>query len=138
MGLKWAKPDQPPLPSKPTSSVIRLPASGGCLALSETAHTLFVNTLLKVKNRIITFRVTDTELVLLKSASDLSGARCLSDYARTVMLRAAGSVSKDGDGHIEDKIHSLTGRLASVESDLLRVLNVINKLTCAGEVCPQP
>ena|ERR1035441_10616277 len=131
MGLKWRSlPNslQNPLPAV-------LPASAGAL---RKPPILFVDTLLKIKSRIITFRVTDTELVLLKSASDLSGARCLSDYARTVMLRAAGSVSKDGDGHIEDKIHSLTGRLASVESDLLRVLNVINRLTCAGVVCPQP
>jgi hypothetical protein len=86
----------------------------------------------KTKNRIINFRVTDEELACLKLASDLHGARCLSDFARTVMLgTAGGSRPTDGDKHIEERISSLDGRLASVESDLTWV---INRLSCAEEV----
>lgn len=96
--------------------------------------------MLKLKNRIINFRVTDDELTRLKSASDLHGARCLSDFARTVMLGTAtgSAAANEGDGQLEEMIHSLDGRLASVESDLLHVLNVIKTLSCAGDVCRKP
>jgi hypothetical protein len=88
----------------------------------------------KLKNRIINFRVTDEELACLKSASDLQGARCLSDFARTVMLRTAvrsGSAS-EGDRHIEEQLHMLDCRLSAVESDLMRVMDM---LSGAGELC---
>ena len=91
----------------------------------------------KLKNRIINFRVTDEELVRLKTASDFHGARCLSDYARTVMLGIAESSfsTKETTGQIEEKIHSLDGRLTSVESELSRV---IKHAVCLGEECPKP
>jgi len=91
----------------------------------------------KLKNRIINFRVTDEELARLKSASDLHGARCMSDFARTVMLKSVtgpASPSND-DGHIEQKIDSLDGRLTSVESELSRV---IKHAVCLGEACRNP
>lgn len=91
----------------------------------------------KLKNRIINFRVTDEELARLKSASDQHGARCMSDFARAIMLRTVaepGSV-REGDGQIEEKIHSLDGRLTSVESDLSRV---IKYAACLKAVCRQP
>jgi hypothetical protein len=93
--------------------------------------------LLKLKNRIINFRVTDDELARLKSASDLHGARCLSDFARTIILGTASgsSDSNEGNEHIEEKIHSLDGRLSSVEAGLLRVINM---LSCAGHWCRKP
>lgn len=53
------------------------------------------------------------------------------------MLRGARSTAAkegDGDEHIEEKIHSLAVRLASVESELLHLLNVINMLACRRSV----
>jgi hypothetical protein len=85
-----------------------------------------VRNLHKLKNRIINFRVTDEELARLKTASDLHGARCLSEFARTVMLGTASGA--EGDRCIEEKLQSLdgrlqslNGRLVSVESDLSRI-----------------
>jgi hypothetical protein len=91
----------------------------------------------KLKNRVINFRVTDEELARLKIASDFHGARCLSDYARTVMLGIAesSSLTKETGGQIEDKIHLLDGRLTSVESELSRV---IKHAVCLGEECRKP
>jgi hypothetical protein len=90
-----------------------------------------------LKNRIINFRVTDEELTRLKTASDLHGARCLSEFARAVMLGTAAATAsgREGDGYMEDKIQSLDGRLASVESDLSRVIDM---LLFAGEVYQKP
>jgi len=84
----------------------------------------------KLKNRVVNFRVTDEELNRLKASSNLHGARCLSDFARAVMLGSAPD--GDRDERMEEEIQSLDCRLAAVEAGLTRV---INKLSCAGEVC---
>ncbi len=107
MGLKWAKPAQ-----RTTNSPTDL-------------HTLN-----QLKNRVVNFRVTDEELKRLKTSSDLHGARCLSDFARTVMLGTAPGSAQDRDEHVEEKIQSLDGRLSAVEADLTRVVNL---LSFAGE-----
>jgi len=93
-----------------------------------------VQILHKLKNRIVNFRVTDDELTLLKAASSLHGARCLSEFARAVMLGTAAGPAPGGDldGDVVKKIQSLDSRLAAAESDLLRVINM---LSSAGEVC---
>ena len=130
MGLKWAKPDQTflfhqkPLPDQSTRP------QGEFVGVSGKAS----NNLQKLKNRIINFRVTDEELARLKSASNQHGARCMSDFARTIMLRtvAESGSARDGHGQIEEKIHSLDGRLTSVESDLSRVIKCA---ACLGAVC---
>jgi hypothetical protein len=99
-----------------------------------------VRNLHNLKNRIINFRVTDEELARLRTASDRHGARCLSEFARAVML---GTVSgREGERCIEEKVQSLDdrlqsldGRLVSVESDLSQV---IETLSFAGEVYHKP
>jgi len=98
---------------------------GGLLSLRELSrYSKTVQTLHKLKNRSIIFRVTDEDFVRLKTASNLRGARCLSDFARTVMLGTESGV--------EEKIQSLDGRLAAVEGGLSRVIAM---LSCAGEGC---
>lgn len=89
----------------------------------------------KLKNRIINFRVTDEELARLKSASDLHGARCLSDFTRTVMLRTATGAPDEGNRSIEEKIDGLDRRLTSVEAGLLRVTDMLSP---AGDVSRKP
>ena len=44
--------------------------------------------MLKTRNRIINFRVTEDEFARLRTASMENGARCLSDFARTAILHA--------------------------------------------------
>lgn len=82
----------------------------------------------KLKNRIITFRVTDDELARLKGASDFHDAKCLSEFVRTVMLGiAAGSSPNAGrEAPIQAEVQSLYARLAAVESDLSRVLELLS------------
>jgi hypothetical protein len=77
-----------------------------------------VHILHKLKNRNIIFRVTDEEFDRLKTASNLHGSRCLSEFARTIMLGTSAGV--------EDKIQALDGRLSTVESDLSRVVNMLS------------
>jgi hypothetical protein len=88
----------------------------------------------KLKNRIINFRVTDEELDRLKASSNLHGARCLSDFARSIMLGTATGTPVEGSSgmRVDQEIQSLDNRLTAVESDLT---HVISMLSSAGDIC---
>ena len=45
----------------------------------------------KVRGRLVNFRVTDDEFEQLKIACDRQGARCLSAFARKMMLNATNA-----------------------------------------------
>ena len=79
----------------------------------------------KLKNRIINFRVTDEELARLKSASSLHGARCLSEFARMIMLGTSPAPDPPADGHVNKKIQSLESRLEAVEFEVSRVMDLL-------------
>src|SRR5450759_4168274 len=49
----------------------------------------------KVRGRLVNFRVTDDEFEQLKTACDRQGARCLSAFARKIMLNAPDGGSDD-------------------------------------------
>jgi hypothetical protein len=72
----------------------------------------------------VNFRVTDEELTRLRSASSVYGAKCLSDFARAVMLGTPAE-SDPPIARIEEKIRSLEARLAAVESDVLRLIKTL-------------
>jgi hypothetical protein len=79
----------------------------------------------KIRSRLINFRVTDEEMELLKSASALNGSRCLSDFARSVMLSSAASPtgSRDREPPEEKRLLSMEQRLSQLECALARVLD---------------
>jgi hypothetical protein len=70
--------------------------------------------MLQIRTRLVNFRVTEEEFERLKSACNEHGARCLSDYARALMLGTphAGSES------IAAKVVALDRRLAVLELSL--------------------
>jgi hypothetical protein len=75
----------------------------------------------KVRGRLVNFRVTDDEFEQLKTACDRQGARCLSAFARKVMLSAP-------DAHAEDydrKLAVLDRRLSTLEVSLSRLFNAL-------------
>jgi hypothetical protein len=78
----------------------------------------------QIRSRIITLRVTDEELERVKSASALHGSRCLSDFARSVMLNGATSPAIPGSAEsvVEDRLLSMERRLAHLESAFVCVL----------------
>jgi hypothetical protein len=81
----------------------------------------------KIRSRLINFRVTDEEMERLKSASALNGCRCLSDFARTVMLGSAALPAGLGglESPDEKRLLLMEGRLAQLESALARVLDLM-------------
>jgi hypothetical protein len=129
MGLNWRS-------LFPGVFLSQLPLPVTSPSLSYDSRERSESLLYKTKNRIINFRVSDEELDRLKVASNLHGARCLSEFARAVILgTAAGSSPATGSEGCDDgKIQTLDSRLAAVESDLARVINI---LSSAGEVCRQ-
>lgn len=76
--------------------------------------------MLKTRSRLINFRVTEEEFDRLKSASAGCGARCLSDFARSVMLQTADDA---GAPQVEDRLAAIEDRLANLESGVARVLS---------------
>jgi hypothetical protein len=72
----------------------------------------------RLRSRIVNFRVTDEELALLKTASALRGSRCLSDFARSVMLETA-NVPAPPSSHdaCDSRIVSLEQRMDALESN---------------------
>jgi hypothetical protein len=75
----------------------------------------------KVRSRLVNFRVTDDEFQELKSASDRYGARCLSAFARKMVL-SAGAV--DGANRV-DELPSLVRRLSILEESMTRLFSAL-------------
>jgi len=75
----------------------------------------------KVRGRLVNFRVTDDELEQLKIACDRQGARCLSAFARQVMLRAPDATN----GDVDHKLAVLDRRLSTLEQSLSRLFNAL-------------
>ncbi len=71
----------------------------------------------QIRNRILTIRVSDDEFEQLKTTAELRGSRCLSDFARSIMLETAsrGSASL---GTWEGRMLSFERRLSALESGL--------------------
>jgi hypothetical protein len=86
--------------------------------------------MLKTRNRIINFRVTEDEFTRLRTASVENGARCLSDYARTAILHALeGYYDHDlGNGNGKDELQALLQRLGLVERSIAKLESMMSRL----------
>jgi hypothetical protein len=83
----------------------------------------------KIRKRLVNFRVTDQEFERIKTASDRQGARCISEFARTVMLGGTSpdTVSDSGDSlNLNDKLLSLERRLAMLELYVSRTIDALS------------
>ena len=79
----------------------------------------------QVRNRLVNFRVTDEEFRRLKAASTLQNARCLSEFARSVVLRTAGKESPSGATGVEDKLVAFDRRLAVLEGHMAALVDAL-------------
>jgi len=75
----------------------------------------------KARGRLVNFRVTDDEFEQLKSACDRQGARCLSAFARQVML----SPHDAGTDAYDRKLAALDRRLSTLEVSLSRLFHAL-------------
>jgi hypothetical protein len=76
----------------------------------------------KVRGRLVNFRVTDEEFSQLKVACDRQGARCLSAFARKLMLSAT---SDNGESH-DEKLRELDRRLSTLEDSMSRLFGALS------------
>ena len=89
----------------------------------------------KVRCRLINFRVTDEEFERLKVAASFQGSRCLSEFARFVMLGTADAQMSPVSQSVDSKLLVFDRRLAVLESNVARL---VDKSTAAnGSRVPQ-
>lgn len=75
----------------------------------------------KLRTRLVNFRVSDEEFKQLKLACNKHGARCLSDFARSVMLAPPGLRVEA----FSTTIVELDRRVAALESSLAQLADII-------------
>jgi hypothetical protein len=73
----------------------------------------------KVRGRLVNFRVTDDEFEQLKIACDQHGARCLSAFARKMMLNASNANGENLVERLADR------RLSILEDSMSRLFNAL-------------
>ncbi len=75
----------------------------------------------KPRNRLVNFRLSEEEFLLLQTTSEVSGARSLSDFARSAVLRAIEQARQPAPasdvasmiGSLDAKLQMVLERLAS-------------------------
>jgi hypothetical protein len=82
----------------------------------------------KIRKRLVNFRVTDQEFERIKTASDRQGARCISEFARAVMLSDKGSLASDsGDSvNVNDRLLAFERRLGMIELYVSRLSDALS------------
>lgn len=80
----------------------------------------------KVRSRLINFRVTDEELERLKAAANVQGSRCLSEFARFVML-GAGVQSSAVPESLDGKLLLFDRRLNVLEANVARLVEALGE-----------
>lgn len=78
----------------------------------------------RTRTRLVNFRVTDEEFERLKTASERRGARCLSDFARAIILHQPEDPSLSGS--YDDKFQSFDRRLNSLERSMSRLVAALS------------
>jgi hypothetical protein len=80
----------------------------------------------KLRKRLVNFRVTEQEFERIKIASDRQGARCISEFARSLMLGNVDSDSpSDFRDSLDDMLLSHDCRLAILENQVSRLAEAI-------------
>jgi hypothetical protein len=80
-----------------------------------------------IRRRLVNVRVTDQEFERIKTASNRQGARCISEFARAVMLKGAKS---DGAPDSADSL-ALSERLLGFERRLAMLELYVSRLADA-------
>ncbi len=83
------------------------------------------------KSRMISFRISDKEYEILKALHPHHGARNLSDFARTAMLRhlnsdpASGPVDAAVAATLQPAFEDLAGRVQQMQQDINRLTTML-------------
>jgi uncharacterized protein (DUF1778 family) len=80
----------------------------------------------KIRSRLINFRVTEEEFDQLKSAAALKGSRCLSEFARLIMLGTDGAHFPGDQESVDGKLSIFDQRLNVLESSVARLMDALS------------
>lgn len=69
---------------------------------------------MKPRNRMVVFRITEEQHVQLRVASSREGARSLSEFARSSVLRALGEPSLAGLAQALEEVKTSVEQLAQI------------------------
>lgn len=75
------------------------------------------------RTRLVNFRVSDDEFNQLRRACSKQGARCLSDFARTVMLTAPTAVQHP----LATSMAALEDRVAALDASMRQLTKVVHE-----------
>jgi hypothetical protein len=85
----------------------------------------------KTRSRLINFRVTDEELERLKTAATVQGSRCLSEFARLVMLGTAAG-AQFPESPEDGKLSLFDRRLNVLEANVARLVDALASAKAVG------
>ncbi len=88
---------------------------------------------IKPRTRLVNFRLTDDEYDHLIAACSLRGARSLSDFARSAVLRLADPQT-EAVGYLQCRLTTLDERVLELEDRIKRLIGLLHTSERAGSV----
>jgi hypothetical protein len=89
---------------------------------------------LNPRNRLVNFRLSEAEFDELKSVCLERGARSISEFARSAVLRSLGGQPTSGEADGE-QVQNLERKVGTLE---VRVDQLLNLISVAGATEPKP
>ncbi|HSB16151.1 MAG TPA: hypothetical protein VLE22_16980 [Bryobacteraceae bacterium] len=80
---------------------------------------------LRPRNRLVNFRLSQQEYETVKAVYAFTGARSISDFARTAVLRSAGA-TEASHGPAQSPLSNLEHKVAELESRVTSLIRLLN------------
>lgn len=82
------------------------------------------------RNRLVNFRLSEEEFDRLRASSALSGARSLSDFARSAVMRSVGQTTPDNPGFpaTDLRVPSIDRKVLELETRVAELVNLVESL----------
>ena len=86
----------------------------------------------KSRNRLVVFRLNDEEYASLKVAYPQKGARSISDFARSAVLRSAGMEEREEES-LQRRLLNLRDAVTELELHITRLLQLVDGVNSGRE-----
>ncbi|MBI4908892.1 MAG: hypothetical protein HY820_35050 [Acidobacteria bacterium] len=93
----------------------------------------------KPRNRLVNFRLSEEEFQKLQGGCRVHGARSISDYARSCVLKDLASVVEKKEEYIpqaetgERSVQEITHKVTALETRIDDLLKLVDSLRTSGE-----
>jgi hypothetical protein len=82
---------------------------------------------LKPRNRVVVFRLTQDEYEDLKTVSSVRGARNISDFTRSELLTSIGQ-ERRSETALQGKLSDVDQKLSNLESKIQRMSQLLERM----------